>query len=84
VPFGRAGCPGANQSFGLRVCPLAGSLVWGRDAISARRNEHTGGTEAGLTRNAGAKFGHDSCSFIRRLASPHNLRADEMRVLQSQ
>ena len=41
VPFGRVGCPGASQSFGLRVFPLAGSLAWGPGAnFSATERAH--------------------------------------------
>jgi hypothetical protein len=51
--FGRVGCIGARQSFGLRR-QASWLKVWrgGAGVISTRRNEHTSGTEGRLTRNA--------------------------------
>src|ERR1017187_1312667 len=73
VPSGRAGCPGASQSFGLRVGPLAESLAWGPGAnFSATERAH-GGTEARLTRNGG-------CQVWSRLAG-HEMKRRISRIL---
>jgi hypothetical protein len=49
------GCFGASQSFGLRR-QASWLKVWrGGGWILTRRNEHTSGTEARLTRNAGGE-----------------------------
>jgi len=47
VPFGRVGVLGQASLSAYGTSQLAESLARGRGANSARRNEHTSGTEAG-------------------------------------
>ena len=56
--FGRVGCLWAGQSFGLRR-QASWLEVWrGAGANSARRNEHTSGTEAKCREMEAARLGH--------------------------
>ena len=78
MPFGRAGCLGASQSFGLRR-QASWLKVWrgGGCLFSATERAHSG-TEAGLTRNGGCQVWSEplaelifvKCECVKKLKNP--------------